>query len=100
MHGPSSTQSAPPTARRLRSLAAAFALALGLGIVLAPARAEAKAEVFITEVSVPEGPQASHQAKLVRGLIGSAVKRARFGKVKNARIRAKLTDYEEVVEGE
>jgi hypothetical protein len=90
--------SASGAANRLR--AAAVALGLAFGGTLAPAVAEAKAEVFFTEVVVPEGPNAAKQARLVRSLLGAATKRAHFGKVKKARIRAKVTEYEEAVEGD
>lgn len=93
-------QGALPAARRLRGVALAVALALGLGVVSASSVASAKAEVFFTEVTVPEGPYAAHQTRLVRRLLGNAAKRAHFGKVKKARIRAKVTEYEEIVEGD
>ena len=87
-----------PTGTLARSLA--LGLALGLGIVAVPAVAQAKAEVFFTEVAVPEGPKAAEQTKLVRRLLGAAAKRAHFGKVKKARIRATVTEYVEIVEGD
>ncbi len=75
-------------------------LAAGLAILSVPGPADAKAEVFFTEVVVPDGPKAAQQAKLVRSLLGSAAKRAKFGKVKKARIKAKVTEYAEIVEGD
>ena len=69
-------------------------------MAVAPTDAHAKAEIFFADVVVPEGPRALQQAKLVRRLLGAAVKRAHFGKVKKARIHAKVTDYAEVVDGD
>lgn len=93
-------QSGSGGASRLRALAVAFGLVAGLAVLSVPGLAEAKAEVFFTEVVVPEGPKAAQQTKLVRHLLGNAAKRAHFGKVKKARIKAKVTEYEEIVEGD
>lgn len=82
---------APPLSRR-RCLAAALAAAATLA--LAPSAAQAATDVIITEVGVPDGPEAKGTAKMVRRLLTSAAKRAHFGEVSRVKLSAKLTELE------
>lgn len=71
-----------------------IATVLAAGVALAlPATAEA-ADVVLTEVLVPEGPEAKATAKLVRRLLGASAKRAKWGKATRARIRVRVAELD------
>lgn len=73
------------------ALAAAVTLAL-------PATAEA-ADVVVTDVLVPEGPEAKATAKLVRRLIAGSAKRAKWGKASRVRVVVRVAQLDVTEEG-
>jgi len=73
-------------------LAAAVTLAL-------PATAEA-ADVVVTDVLVPEGPEAKATAKMVRRLIAGSAKRAKWGKASKVRILVRVAQLDVTEEGD
>jgi len=74
---------------------------LGLAVVAAlPAEASAAADVGITDVVVPEGPESRGLARVVRRLLAHAIKRANFGKAHKVRFSARVTVLEMIEHGD
>lgn len=89
-----------PMNRPFRWILAALALACVTAAPVEPAFARSKAHVEWTAVRVPEGKDSARMAKMLRGLLTKAAKKADFGTAKKVKLTARVVELTSVKKGD
>jgi hypothetical protein len=86
--------------RPLRWVLAAAALACVTAAPLEPALARSKTKIEWSAVRVPEGKGSERTAKMLRGFLTQAAKKADFGSAKSVKLTARVVEFTAVKKGD